>query len=113
MPAGYVHALPANYAAREYGGLHYYYWGGNYYYPYAGEGPTIYVQAQVMNGVPTVPLRPYVYSLPAGYSTQVFSGVTYYSYYGYYYYVYYINGRAVYVLASVVDGVPTVPPQPY
>jgi hypothetical protein len=113
MPAGYVHTLPAGYATRVYGGLPYYYSGGNYYYAYAGEGPTVYVQAQLVDGVPTVPLRPYVYSLPAGYTTQVVAGATYYDYYGYYYYVYYINGRTVYVLAPLNNGVPTVPPPPY
>jgi hypothetical protein len=93
--------------------LNYYYWNGNYYYPYSNDGPTIYVPATVVNGVPTVPPRPYIYTLPAGYSIRSYAGVNYYYYYGYYYYVYYINGRAVYVLAPVAGGVPTVPPQPY
>ena len=110
---GYVHTLPANYERRVYNNLNYYYSGGVYYYEYANEGATIYVPATVVNGVPTVPPRPYVYELPTGYTIQTFGGVNYYVYYGYYYYVYYINGRAVYVLAPVVNGTPTVPPPPY
>jgi hypothetical protein len=109
----YATTLPAGYAARAYGGRTYYYSDGYYYYPYSNDGPTIYVQATVVNGEPTVPPRPYVYTLPAGYTVKTFNGVNYYFYYGYYYYVYYINGRAVYVLAPVVNGEPTVPPQPY
>ncbi len=111
--ARYTHALPAGYEARVYSGLNYYYSAGIYYYEYANDGPTIYVPAPVVGGVPTVPPRPYVYTLPAGYSIQSYAGVNYYDYYGYYYCVYYINGRAVYVLAPVVAGAPTVPPPPY
>ncbi|HMP82676.1 MAG TPA: hypothetical protein PKA41_08255, partial [Verrucomicrobiota bacterium] len=110
---GYVNTLPADYERRAYRGLDYYYWGGYYYYPYTNDGPVIYVEAPVVNGEPTVPPRPYVYTLPAGYKIETFNGVNYYVYYSYYYYVYYINGRAVYVLAPVVNGVPTVPPPPY
>jgi len=86
-PAAYVHTLPAGYETRAYGGLNYYYSDGYYYYPYSNDGPTIYVPATVVNGVPTVPPRPYVYTLPAGYSIQSYAGVNYYYYYGYYYYV--------------------------
>jgi len=111
--AAYVHALPAGYETRVYGGLNYYYSEGACYYAYAGDGPTIYVPATVVNGVPAVPPRPYVYSLPAGYTIQSCAGENYYVYYGYYYYAYYINGQPVYVLATVVNGVPTVPPPPY
>ncbi|MDA0576705.1 MAG: hypothetical protein O3B24_01240 [Verrucomicrobia bacterium] len=66
------------------------------------------------HGVPEIRTAThYLYALP-GYTTiQVYSGVTYYYSNNTYYYVYYINGRAVYVEAPVVDGVPTVPPQPY
>jgi len=110
---GYVHALPANYERRAYNNLNYYYADGVYYYEYANDGAAIYVPATIVNGVPTVPPRPYVYALPTGYTIQSYGGVNYYVYYGYYYYVYYINGRAVYTLAPVVNGVPTVPAQPY
>lgn len=109
----YVHALPATYERRTYNRLNYYYADGIYYYEYANDGPTIYVAAPVVNGVPTVPPRPYVYTLPKGYALRSFGSVTYYDYLGYYYYVYYINGRAVYVLATVENGVPTVPAAPY
>lgn len=110
---GYVHTLPAGYERRAYNNLNYYYADGIYYYGYPNDGATLYVPATIVNGVPTVPPRPYVYSLPTGYTIESYGGVNYYKYYSFYYYVYYINGRAVYVLATVVDGVPTVPPPPY
>jgi hypothetical protein len=110
---GYIHTLPADYERRVYRGWTYYYTDGYYYYAYTNDGPVLYVQATVVNGAPTIPPRPYVYSLPTGYTIKTFNGVNYYDYLGYYYYVYYINGRAVYVLAKVVNGVPTVPPAPY
>ena len=111
--AAYVDALDAGYTTQVYNGLNYYYSNGVYYYEYANDGPTIYVPATMVNGVPTVPPRPYVYNLPAGYTIQSFGGVNFYKYYSYYYYVYYINGRAVYVLAPVSNGVPAVPQPPY
>ncbi len=112
-PGRYVHTLPANYTARTFAGRNYYYWNNCYYYAYYNDGPPLYVEAPVVNGEPTVPLRPYVYSLPEGYTTEVYGGATYYVYLGYYYYVYYINGQPVYVLCQVVNGVPSVPPAPY
>ncbi len=112
-PANYVHTLPAGYERRAYNNLNYYYTDGVYYYEYANDGPTIYVPATMVNGVPSVPPRPYVYALPTGYTIESYAGVNYYKYYSFYYYVYYINGQTVYVLAPVVDGVPTVPPPPY
>lgn len=55
----------------------------------------------------------YMYTLPTGYVPRVYGGATYYFCAGNYYYVYYINGRAVYVRCSIVNGVPVIPPRPY
>jgi len=55
----------------------------------------------------------YMYGLPAGYAVRAYRGVNFYYYSGAYYYPYYINGQTVYTLAPVVNGVPTVPSQPY
>ncbi len=55
----------------------------------------------------------YMYGLPAGYAVRAYRGVNFYYYGGAYYYPYYINGQTVYTLAPVVNGVPTVPGQPY
>lgn len=112
-PRPYLYELPPGSEKRSFGNLSFYYADGEYYYEYSNDGPTIYVPAPVVSGVPKVPPRPYVYSLPDGYSVRSLGGVNYYYYLGLYYYVYYINGRAVYVLATVVNGVPSVPPPPY
>ncbi len=109
----YVDALAAGYTTQSYNGLNYYYSNGIYYYEYSNDGPTIYVPATMVNGVPTVPPRPYVYNLPSGYTIQNFGGSNFYKYFNCYYYVYYINGRAVYVLCHVTEGVPAVPQPPY
>jgi hypothetical protein len=58
-PRRYMYGLPAGYAMRTYGGVRYYYSGGLYYYPYVINGQTVYTQCTVVNGVPTVPGRPY------------------------------------------------------
>ena len=109
----FVYSVPANYTLRHYGQYDYYWWDGAYYYPYSNGGPTIYVEAPVVNGAPTVPPRPYIYTLPADATLKNFNGTSFWDYYGYYYYLYYINGQPVYTLARVVNGVPTVPQPPY
>jgi hypothetical protein len=112
-PRPYLHELPPGSEKRTYGNLSFHYCAGEFYYEYSNDGPTIYVPAPVVHGVPKVPARPYVYSLPAGYTIRSFGGENYYNYLGHYYYVYYLNGRAVYVLTTVVNGIPSVPPPPY
>lgn len=58
-PHRYMYGLPAGYAVRAYRGVNFYYYGGAYYYPYYINGQTVYTLAPVVNGVPTVPGRPY------------------------------------------------------
>lgn len=58
-PARYMYGLPAGYAARVYAGVRYYYCGGVYYYPYIINGRTVYTLAPLVNGIPTMPPRPY------------------------------------------------------
>ena len=58
-PNRYMYGLPAGYAVRAYRGVNFYYYGGAYYYPYYINGQTVYTLAPVVNGVPTVPARPY------------------------------------------------------
>lgn len=113
---GYVHARPAAYERRAYNNLNYYYWDDTYYYEYTNDGPPLYVEATLVNGVPTVPMRPYIYTLPGGFTIRTFGNAKYYYYPGnpgFYYHGYYINGRSVYVLATVTNGQPAIPPQPY
>ena len=112
-PPVYARTLPAGFVTRAYGGFNYYYSEGVYYYEYTNDGPPLYVPATVVNGVPTVPPRPYIYTLPVGSTLVSVGGVSYYFYHGYYYYVYYINGQAVYVLAATPGNQPSVPPAPY
>jgi hypothetical protein len=54
-----MYGLPAGHAVRTYGASRYYYCSGVYYYPYIINGQTVYVMASVVNGVPTIPPRPY------------------------------------------------------
>ena len=54
-----------------------------------------------------------MYQLPVGYAVRPYLGVNYYYCGTTYYYAYYINGQVVYVIAPVVNGVPTIPPRPY
>jgi hypothetical protein len=54
-----------------------------------------------------------MYGLPAGYRMATYGAARFYVCSGFYYYPYIINGQTVYVQATVVNGVPTVPPRPY
>jgi hypothetical protein len=58
-PQRYMYGLPRGCTVRVYGGKNFYYCSGSYYYVYIINGQSVYTLARIVNGIPSVPPRPY------------------------------------------------------